>query len=494
MDSARAPEGCPADDGTSAAPATAAAGLPASVVASALELTGDAVLVVDSKRRIIHCSEALLDLLDRTADEVIGQRCVEGIHCLNCESRCPLFDEESVCQRDAEPVARDGAVIHVVKNGRLLRDAEGAIVAGVETIRDVSDLHAVRRQLATEAERLERDCTLLRAAADHSGEGLVTIDRDGRVTCLTAQAAALLGADRDTARGGTLTDLLVDDGPLGAALAAILIGANPIDLSRVAPRLRSARAPSLRARIAAIPDANGAVLESELFGHTRGAFTGADRDKPGQIELCGDGTLLLDEVGCLPLSTQAKLLRVLEQREYHRIGGTRTLRLRARVVAATNAELERHVQEGRFRADLYYRLRVIPLHVPPLRERPQDVAPLARHFAESLAGGVPVTLDPAAVRALESHRWPGNVRELRNAIQYAVATRGGGARNIGLYDLPPEFHALGRAPEAEPGADDERARLEHALVQARYNRSRAARLLGVSRSTLWRKMGRLGMA
>jgi transcriptional regulator with AAA-type ATPase domain len=231
----------------------------------------------------------------------------------------------------------------------------------------------------------------------------------------------------------------------------------------------------------------GELLESELFGHERGAFTGAVREKPGRLEVCADGTLLLDEVDCLPLALQAKLLRVLDAREFERVGGTRTHRLRARIVAATNADLACAVAQGAFRADLYYRLAVVPLELPPLRARPEDVVPLASLFARQLAGAA-VRLTPAAEAALVSHAWPGNVRELRNAVQFALAL---GARAvIDTADLPPTVR--GAAPVHELPTSERRT-IEIALERSGTNRVEAARQLGMSRTTLWRRMRELGI-
>ena len=176
---------------------------------------------------------------------------------------------------------------------------------------------------------------------------------------------------------------------------------------------------------AAIPDQ---LLESELFGHAKGAFTGATADRPGLFELAHEGTLLLDEIGDLPLELQAKLLRVLEEGEVRRVGGRESRKVDVRVVAATAKPLEQAVERGEFRADLFYRLNVVHLHIPPLRERPEDIPALLAHFAGQAAQrlGHPVSVTPAALAALSHHGWPGNVRELRNAVERAAVLGGTG--------------------------------------------------------------------
>jgi transcriptional regulator with GAF, ATPase, and Fis domain len=183
------------------------------------------------------------------------------------------------------------------------------------------------------------------------------------------------------------------------------------------------------------------LIESELFGHERGAFTGAVASRQGAFELAGRGTLFLDEVGDLPLDVQPKLLRVLESAEFRRVGGNRTLRAEARVVAATKRDLKAEVERGKFREDLYFRLAVVPITVPPLRARREDVAPLVERFLEAARKRDPaaatITLSPATLAALTAHDWPGNVRELRNVLDRAIyIATAGGESDVRLVDLP----------------------------------------------------------
>ena len=165
------------------------------------------------------------------------------------------------------------------------------------------------------------------------------------------------------------------------------------------------------------------LLESELFGHERGAFTGADRQRTGRFELANSGTLFLDEIGNMSPSTQAKLLRVLQEREFERLGGTRTIKVDVRVIAATNRDLEEAITKGEFREDLYYRLNVVSLYIPPLRERKEDIVPLAKHFIDQISTEIKKDvrgIEPGAIRELNRHTWPGNIRELKNAMERAV--------------------------------------------------------------------------
>jgi Nif-specific regulatory protein len=247
------------------------------------------------------------------------------------------------------------------------------------------------------------------------------------------------------------------------------------------------------------------LLESELFGHEKGAFTGADQMKPGKFELAGSGTLFLDEVGNMSLVTQSKLLRVLEERKYTRVGGVRVLSADARIVAATNCDLNEAVRRGAFRQDLYFRLAVVPLELPPLRERREDIPLLAQHFLDRFAAGLgagPRDLSDAALKALAAHAWPGNVRELRNVIERAVVLSD--RRRLEPDDIlipgpAGPAGAAGRAPEDPAGGADRLAlpdqirRLEidlirRALDRAGGNKSEAARLLRISRPTLDKKI------
>ena len=244
---------------------------------------------------------------------------------------------------------------------------------------------------------------------------------------------------------------------------------------------------------AALP---GELLESELFGHVRGAFTGAVRDRVGRFELAAGGTLFLDEVGDVPLHLQVKLLRVLQERTFERVGESHTRSADVRVIAATNADLRKAIADGRFREDLFYRLRVVPVDIPPLRARREDIEPLAQHLLARVTGrhGRQLRFSPDALRVLLHYDWPGNVRELENAIEYAVAVVKG--QTIHEEDLPIEVVArrevIQSAPAAPPAGES--AALRAVLEANQWNRQRAAAALGISRTTLWRKMRELGLA
>jgi DNA-binding NtrC family response regulator len=244
------------------------------------------------------------------------------------------------------------------------------------------------------------------------------------------------------------------------------------------------RGPAVAVNCAAIPEA---LLENELFGHEKGAFTSADRRQPGRFELAAGGTLLLDEIGEIPLAIQGKVLRVLEEHTFERVGGGRTLHADLRLVAATNRDLQRMVEEGRFRGDLYFRLAVFPIELPPLRERASDVPLLARHLVAGIARRhqLPVPrLAEEAVELLASQPWPGNVRELANVLERAVILADG--PELRPADLQPLLGAP--AASSPPASGGERDRLRRALIEAAGDKRRAAGLLGISYRALLRKV------
>jgi two-component system response regulator HydG len=238
------------------------------------------------------------------------------------------------------------------------------------------------------------------------------------------------------------------------------------------------------------------LLESELFGHERGAFTGAVSTRKGIFEVAGEGTLFLDEVAAASGAFQAKLLRAVETGEFTRVGGTQPIRSQARIIAATNADLPSAVEAGRFRGDLLYRLRVVQLSLPPLRERPEDVPMLAEfllHKHASRLNRPVVNISEDALRALVRYRWPGNIRELENVLERAVIVAA--SDTVTLQDLPADVG--GPAPTAQAGAGVieamQRTLIEKVLAECGWNKSRAARRLGIGRRTLYSKVAKYGI-
>ncbi len=259
------------------------------------------------------------------------------------------------------------------------------------------------------------------------------------------------------------------------------------------------RKPFVAVNCAAVPEH---LLESELFGHAKGAFTGANGAKAGKFELADGGTLLLDEIGEMPLNLQPKLLRILQEREFERLGETRSIHIDIRVIATTNASLASMVEQGRFRSDLYYRLNVIPLSLPGLRDRLEDIPALAKHFAERFAietGSAAPELDAGFIERLQSYSWPGNVRELANFMRRVLSLNQG--RSIDAECFFREFHPMGGAQSASralpaPGTPIsvlEKIHLENTLALANGNRTHAAEMLGISLRTMRNKIREYGL-
>ncbi|MGD2070142.1 MAG: sigma-54 dependent transcriptional regulator, partial [Gemmatimonadota bacterium] len=323
---------------------------------------------------------------------------------------------------------------------------------------------------------------------------------------LVARSRAMQGIFRlvDQLEGSDSTVLITGESGTGKELIARAIHATS----------HRSDGPFVAVNCAALPSE---LLESELFGHVRGAFTGAVRDRAGRFEIADGGTLFLDEIGDLDPSLQAKILRALQERTFERVGDSRSRTVDVRVIAATHVDVGRAVAERRFREDLYYRLRVIPIEVPPLRDRREDLPPLIAHLLERTGQHHrrALRLSPQASRALLSYDWPGNVRELENALEFAVTVcegqtiheadlpgevRSGGsnaeggprrAAPMGVGPFPSGRSVSSRVVHGEEGSPEEEAearRIEAALIRCRYNRSDAADELGISRTTLWRKM------
>jgi transcriptional regulator with PAS, ATPase and Fis domain len=255
-------------------------------------------------------------------------------------------------------------------------------------------------------------------------------------------------------------------------------------------------APFVRINCAAIPKD---LMESELFGYEPGAYTGAgNKSKPGKFELAHQGTVFLDEISELPLDMQPKLLRVLEEKEVERLGGNRVTKSDFRLIAATHEDLEKRVREGKFRQDLYYRINVIPLHMPPLRERSEDIAMIAEHLIEGLNKdcGVNIrTISPEVIKIFEKFDWPGNIRELSNVLERVICSMDGSEGIIQTRHLPVFFLGLTKRPAKSESvilknikADSEKEAVLHAMRVSNHNKNKASKLLGIHRTALYKKM------
>jgi len=370
----------------------------------------------------------------------------------------------------------------------IVMTATGSVASAVEAMKLGAADYLVKPfsmdELTLRADRVRKAERLLAENRDLRSRLGAATPRERLVGSRAAFRAAV--ATLTQAAGSDATVLITGESGTGKELAARLVHA-------VSPR---ADGPFVVVNCAAIPES---LIESELFGHVKGAFTGAVSDHAGKFERAQGGTLFFDEIGELHPALQAKLLRAIQEREIERVGGTRPVAVDVRLVAATNTDLMEAVAAKRFREDLYYRINVVTVALPPLRERPDDLPALATYLLGTL-GRPEVTLAPEALARLRAHRWPGNVRELEHALERAVVLLAPEARVITADLLPTEVRDPRRAtapfelPDGGLRLDEvERSLLEQALARTAGNQTRAAALLGLSRATLIYRMEKFGL-
>ena len=430
-----------------------------------LDNLAQGVMAHTISRRIFLFNRAAERITGRKREELLGEDCHQvfamqrfcGGECLFCGQDRPRARGCIQPRTQNVPHTRpDGQNQILEMTITPLSDATGVPVGALLSFQDVTELHALKR----------------RVGHHHVLGNLVA--RDPKMLDLFDQIREVASAHASV--------LIEGESGTGKELIAQAIHAH-------SPRADKAFVP---VNCGALPEG---VLESELFGHVRGAFTGAVQDKRGRFEMANGGTLFLDEVAELSASMQVKLLRVLQERCFERVGGERSIHVDIRVVSATNQNLRKLMDRGLFRRDLYYRLCVIPIHAPPLRQRTMDIPVLVDHFltetSDSAKGGS-IAPSNEALDALMRYAWPGNVRELRNVIEYVrVKCRTG---LFGVEHLPREI-GYPRRETGRPGPVPklDRAKVEEALVRAAGNRAEAAKLLGVGRTTLYRYLTAFGL-
>ena len=394
-------------------------------------------------------------------------------------TRSPLKDVlergETVVHFNVALENRAGTRIPVSICASLLKNEAGEMIGVILSIRDIRPVLGLLDALHRSEEEIARQEGRLRT--------LQRRERLGEMVGRSAKMQEVFNLIQVVAKSDVTVLIQGDSGTGKALLASTIHGVS-----------HRKEGPFITVSCATLPEG---LLESELFGHVRGAFTGAIKDKPGRFELADRGTIFLDEVGEISPSIQVKLLRVLQERQFERVGGSRTLSVDVRVIAATNRDLPRAVQEGRFREDLFYRLHVVPITVPPLRERKEDIPPLVNHTLQKLAAKMQsesLGVSSDAMDVLMVYDWPGNVRELENALQFALVRTGGDT--ISAQSLP---SWIGRGSERaeRPGKplitvveEREREEIVRRLVQCQGKLSDVAKALGIGRTTLWRKRKR----
>ncbi len=429
--------------------------------AAILDSISDGVFTVDRDWRITSFNRAAEQITGVAREEAVGKRCSEVFRASMCEAECALRltlrTGQAVVDRAAFIVDAEGRRIPISVSTALLRDRRGLVIGGAETFRDLTLVETLRKEVG----------------------GAFAI---GDMVSRSPAMRPLLEVLPQVAASDSTVLLQGETGTGKELLARAIHGLS-----------RRSKAPFVGVNCGALPDS---LLESELFGYRRGAFTGAERDKPGRFARAQGGTLFLDEIGEVSAAMQVRLLRVLQERHYEPLGATAGVDADLRVIAASNRDLEAEVAAGRFRQDLYYRVNVVKLVVPPLRRRREDIALLLSHFIERfnrLQGKTVQGVGPKALALLLAHDYPGNVRELENLVEHAFVLCSGGL--LEPRHFPEPFRSRRTAERGlRYGESVRRAETEAiraALARHGGHRSAAARELGMHPSTLFRKLRQL---
>jgi PAS domain S-box-containing protein len=434
----------------------------------------EGLMIVDLDGHILYVNKALEDMLQYSKEELLGKPC-DILECDNCfghnisrdGKRCALFRKGDVSDLRCSFKKKNGDRLNVLKNATVLTDKNEVVVAGVETL---TDLTAVvdKEQVITDLRKQLNN--------ENGFHGLV-----GNSPVMKQVYELVASAAQSNA-----SIIIYGESGTGKELVANAI-------HQLSKRVAG---PFIKVNCAAL---NENILESELFGHAKGAFTGADRARIGRFEAADGGSIFIDEIGDLPLATQTKLLRVLQEQEVERVGEHQPIAIDVRVVCATNTNLNNLMSEGKFREDLYYRIGVLPINIPPLRQRLDDIPLLVETFIERYRLKTEKDISSIRKDALDlmvNYYWPGNIRELINVIEYAFVICPQG--EITPSHLPQHFqHSSGSInghrlhhPHSSP---DRRQQLLQVLNETNGNKSEAARVLGISRVTLWKQLKKLNI-
>jgi len=427
-----------------------------------LESLADGVFAVDREWRIVAFNRAAEQITGMPREEALGQICCEVFKASICETRCALRQVMTtgrpVIDRAIFILNSEGRQIPVSISAAVLRDDSGAIIGGVETFRDLSQVETLRRELekrfsfhdiVSRSPKMQDIFDILPALAESRSTVLIT-GESGTGKELVARAVHTAGPDPD--------------------------------------------APFIAVNCGALPDT---LLESELFGYRKGAFTDARQDKPGRFALAENGTIFLDEIGDISPAVQVKLLRVLQEGVYEPLGAVKPEKSRARIITATHRNLDDYVRENQFREDLFYRINVVNIHLPPLRERPEDIPLLVDHFIHhfnTIQNKHIQGMADDAMSILIHHPFPGNVRELRNIIERAfILCRAGFIRREHFPETLSGSRSDALPDQGMTLAQIEQYFIEKALKRHGGNRENAARDLGIHRATLYRKIKSYGI-
>lgn len=440
-----------------------------------LDAMADGVFTLDAKGTITLWNPAMERISGYSAEEAVGKNCSMlnfnrcfGKRCPEGFMECGIFKKGSVDSKECILGHKDGYDVPVLKSARLVKDEKEKVLGVVETVTDLTELHKTRNKVE-EAK--------LRLGEIHSFENII-----GKSHSMQRVFSAIRSASASEA-----TVIIQGESGTGKELVAGAIHYN------------SARSemPLIIVNCSALSES---LLESELFGHVKGSFTGAVRDRVGPFEEAKGGTIFLDEIGEISPFIQVKLLRVLQEREVERVGDSKIRKIDIRVITATNKDLYKLVKEGGFREDLYYRLKVFPINLPSLNKRKEDIPLLVNRFIEDQnkkTGKKIIGMSQQAMRILMDYSWPGNVRELENAVEHAFVLCSGDS--IDVFDLPVEirqveykhFSSEGKyitGKPVSPGKNLTREILFELLDECSWNKAEVARRVGLSRTSIWKYM------
>lgn len=431
----------------------------------------DGVMLVDCKGKIISLNPSAEKITGYRTSAIKGKPCTIldtdtcAVHPVKGENiHCDLFKKGKVVNKKCQVRRKDGKYIHLLKNAVVLKDKKGKILGAVETMTDVTSLFI--KDLEIEE---------LRQELSHEYGFMGLIGKSPHMQKVYEQI-------RDAARSDVPINILGESGTGKELVAQAIHGLS-----------RRREEPFIRVNCAAM---NEYLLESELFGHRKGSFTGAISDRKGRFEAANKGSLFLDEIGDMPIAMQAKILRVLQENEIDRIGDNNPTSVDVRIITATNKNINQIVENGSFREDLFYRINVFPISIPPLRERAEDIPALVSHYLKKISILNQKKINGLTQRALdilERYNWPGNVRQLINVLEYGAITCK--EDTIDSNHLPGYLTEKPLSKEKETGkTDNEKQAVIDALEKNNYSRMRTADYLGISRVALWKKMKRFGIS
>jgi two-component system, NtrC family, response regulator HydG len=436
----------------------------------AIETAQEGVMVVDPVGNILSVNPAAEKITGYKTEELVGESC-RILDCTGCEINidgtsdrfCKLFVEEDICEKKCTITAKNKRLIHVSKNASVLRDKKGEIIGAVETMNDISEVIRQQEEINSLRESLGKNNTYFNII----GQSEVMQHLFNLIQSVSQTDAPVL---------------ILGPSGSGKELVAKAVHQNSARKDK----------PFIKVNCAAL---NDNLLESELFGHIKGAYTGAEKARMGRFEAANDGTIFLDEIGDIPLSTQVKLLRVLEENEIERVGDNTSIPINVRIITATHKDLEQQIEASLFRHDLYFRINVFPINCPSLSARIDDIPDLVLKFISESAR---ITrkqikgISPEALASITAYHWPGNVRELRNVIDYAMVLCN--EEIIQFKHLPPKLISQ-KVPilKSNKVKSGEREQLIATLKKVNGNQSEAAKLLGVSRVTIWKRIKKFGI-